>query len=103
MAYLSGRRSTNSQQFGAYSQDDIDSLRALVEEPGIVDIFLTYPSYKLNIVNGLCLHLCCVPFDHLYWSLCNLYLVHFLYCISLMNGRVGSQIELPHLVFYLER
>lgn len=41
VAYLSGRRSTNSQQFGAYSQDDIDSLRALVEEPGIVDIFLT--------------------------------------------------------------
>lgn len=53
VAYLSGRRSTNSQQYGVYSQDDIDSLRALIEEPGIVDIFLTYPSNKDNIsMNG---------------------------------------------------
>lgn len=52
VAYLSGRRSTNSQQFGAYSQDDIDSLRALVEEPGIVDIFSTYPCCKNNIFDG---------------------------------------------------
>lgn len=43
MAYLSGRQSANSQQFGTYSQDDIDSLRALAEEREIVDIFLTYP------------------------------------------------------------
>lgn len=49
VSYLSGRRSANSQQFGVYSQDDIDSLRALIEEPGIVDIFLTYPSNKDNI------------------------------------------------------
>ncbi|KAK4432899.1 Zinc finger CCCH domain-containing protein 64 [Sesamum alatum] len=35
VAYLSGRRSASSQQFGAYSQDDVDSLRALSEEPGI--------------------------------------------------------------------
>ncbi|KAH6803156.1 CwfJ-like family protein / zinc finger family protein [Perilla frutescens var. frutescens] len=40
VAYLSGKRSTNSQQFGAYSQDDIDSLRALIEEPGITPYFL---------------------------------------------------------------
>lgn len=52
VAYLSGRRSANSQQFGAYSQDDIDSLRALIEEPGIIDIFMTYPCYKLNVFNG---------------------------------------------------
>lgn len=43
MAYLSGRQSANSQQFGTYNQDDIDSLRALAEEREIVDIFLTYP------------------------------------------------------------
>ncbi|KAL3829987.1 hypothetical protein ACJIZ3_018789 [Penstemon smallii] len=43
VAYLSGRLSATGQQFGAYSQDDVDSLRALSEEPGIVDIFLTYP------------------------------------------------------------
>ncbi|KAL0345098.1 UNVERIFIED_CONTAM: Zinc finger CCCH domain-containing protein 64 [Sesamum radiatum] len=47
VAYLSGKRSASSQQFGAYSQDDVDSLRALSEEPGIVDIFLRYPCYKL--------------------------------------------------------
>ncbi|KAL8498124.1 hypothetical protein ACS0TY_021451 [Phlomoides rotata] len=50
VAYLSGKRSANSQQFGAYNQDDIDSLRALIEEPGIVDIFLTneWPSGVTN-------------------------------------------------------
>ncbi|KAL6496525.1 hypothetical protein OROGR_029783 [Orobanche gracilis] len=41
VTYLSGRRSTSRQQFGIYSQDDVDSLRALSEEPGIVDIFLS--------------------------------------------------------------
>lgn len=51
VAYLSGRHSSTSQQFGTYTQDDVDSLRALIEEPGIVDIFLTYPSfYKLKFV-----------------------------------------------------
>lgn len=51
VAYLSGRQSANSQQFGTYSQDDIDSLRALIEDPGIVDVFLTYPFqfYQFNI------------------------------------------------------
>ncbi|KAI3447136.1 hypothetical protein Pfo_003801 [Paulownia fortunei] len=50
VAYLSGRQSAISQQFGAYSQDDVDSLRALSEEPGIVDIFLTneWPSGVTN-------------------------------------------------------
>ncbi|GFY98454.1 CwfJ-like family protein [Actinidia rufa] len=37
VSYLSGRHSTSSQQFGTYSQDDIDALRAFAEEPGIVD------------------------------------------------------------------
>ncbi|PSS15509.1 Zinc finger CCCH domain-containing protein [Actinidia chinensis var. chinensis] len=41
VSYLSGRHSTSSQQFGTYSQDDIDALRAFAEEPGIVDLFLT--------------------------------------------------------------
>lgn len=43
VAYLSGRQLSNSQQFGTYSQDDIDALRAFAEEPGIVDLFLRYP------------------------------------------------------------
>lgn len=43
MAYLSGRQSVSGQLYGAYSQDDVDALRALAEEPGIIDIFLTYP------------------------------------------------------------
>ncbi|KAL3623646.1 hypothetical protein CASFOL_032462 [Castilleja foliolosa] len=47
VVYLSGRRSASSQQFGTYSQDDVDSLRALSEEPGIVDIFLTYYLFTL--------------------------------------------------------
>lgn len=43
MAYLSGRKSESGSQFGTYSQDDVDALRALAEEPGVIDIFLTYP------------------------------------------------------------
>lgn len=43
MAYLSGRQPAEGQVHGAYSQDDVDSLRALAEEPGIVDFFLRYP------------------------------------------------------------
>ncbi|XP_030489769.2 zinc finger CCCH domain-containing protein 64-like [Cannabis sativa] len=41
VAYLSGRHSSSGQQFGTYSQDDVDALRAIAEDPGIVDIFLT--------------------------------------------------------------
>ncbi|XP_059633104.1 zinc finger CCCH domain-containing protein 64 [Cornus florida] len=50
VAYLSGRHSTSSQQFGTYSQDDVDALRALAEEPGIIDLFLTneWPSGVMN-------------------------------------------------------
>ncbi|EXB38846.1 Zinc finger CCCH domain-containing protein 64 [Morus notabilis] len=44
VAYLSGRNSADGQQFGTYSQDDVDALRAIAEEPGLVDLFLTYPS-----------------------------------------------------------
>ncbi|KAJ4708649.1 zinc finger CCCH domain-containing protein 64 [Melia azedarach] len=50
VAYLSGRRSSDGQQFGTYSQDDVDALRALAEEPGVVDFFLTneWPSGVTN-------------------------------------------------------
>ena len=30
---------------GCYSQDDVDALWALAEEPGIVNLFLTYPLF----------------------------------------------------------
>ncbi|XP_023645490.1 zinc finger CCCH domain-containing protein 64 [Capsella rubella] len=40
VAYLSGRQSSDSQ-FGKYNQDDVDALRALAEESGVVDLFLT--------------------------------------------------------------
>ncbi|KAI3694413.1 hypothetical protein L1987_77378 [Smallanthus sonchifolius] len=45
VAYLSGRKSSSGQIYGTYSQDDVDALRALAEEPGVIDIFLTYPSF----------------------------------------------------------
>ncbi|KAA8523250.1 hypothetical protein F0562_009673 [Nyssa sinensis] len=50
VAYLSGRHSVSGQQFGTYSQDDIDALRAFTEEPGIIDLFLTneWPSGVIN-------------------------------------------------------
>ncbi|KAJ9688137.1 hypothetical protein PVL29_014063 [Vitis rotundifolia] len=41
VVYISGRRSLDGQQFGTYSQDDVDALRALADESGIVDLFLT--------------------------------------------------------------
>lgn len=47
VAYLSGRRSSDAQQFGTYSQDDVDALRAVAEEPGVIDLFLTYPPLTL--------------------------------------------------------
>ncbi|XP_010545352.1 PREDICTED: zinc finger CCCH domain-containing protein 64 [Tarenaya hassleriana] len=40
VAYLSGRQSSDVQQFGKYSQDDVDAIRALAEDHG-VDLFLT--------------------------------------------------------------
>lgn len=43
IAYLSGRCSSTGQPTGVYGEDDIDALRALAEEPGITDLFLTYP------------------------------------------------------------
>ncbi|KAL3535612.1 hypothetical protein ACH5RR_004073 [Cinchona calisaya] len=48
VVYLSGRQSASGLQFGTYSEDDVDALRALAEEPGIVDIFLTYPLHFTN-------------------------------------------------------
>ncbi|XP_043707197.1 zinc finger CCCH domain-containing protein 64 [Telopea speciosissima] len=53
VVYLSGKQSSVGQPFGTYSQDDVDALRALAEEPGVVDLFLTneWPSGILNRVN----------------------------------------------------
>ncbi|XP_052199797.1 zinc finger CCCH domain-containing protein 64 isoform X2 [Diospyros lotus] len=50
VAYLSGTHSMGSQQIGTYSQDDVDALRALAEDPGPVDLFLTneWPSGVTN-------------------------------------------------------
>ncbi|XP_062010688.1 zinc finger CCCH domain-containing protein 64-like [Rosa rugosa] len=50
VVYLSGLQSSDSQQFGTYSQDDVDALRAIAEDPGIVDLFLTnkWPSGITN-------------------------------------------------------
>ncbi|BAT76817.1 hypothetical protein VIGAN_01487400 [Vigna angularis var. angularis] len=51
VAYLSGRKSSSVQQFGTYTEDDVDALRAIAEEPEIIDLFLTneWPS---GITNG---------------------------------------------------
>ena len=48
MAYLSGKRGLGGP--GCYSQDDVDALRALAEEPGIVDLFLTYPMFHCIVL-----------------------------------------------------
>lgn len=50
VAYLSGRKASDSQQFGRYNQDDVDALRALADESEIVDLFLTneWPSGITN-------------------------------------------------------
>lgn len=48
VVYLSGMQSSDSQQFETYSQDDVDALRAIAEDPGIVDLFLTYPCFIIS-------------------------------------------------------
>ena len=48
VAYLSGRKSSSGQQFGNYTEDDVDALRAIAEEPGVVDLLLTYPSIPVH-------------------------------------------------------
>lgn len=50
IAYLSGRHSSSGQTVGLYNEDDVDALRALAEEPGTIDLFLTneWPSGILN-------------------------------------------------------
>ncbi|KAL5835762.1 hypothetical protein ACOSQ3_015312 [Xanthoceras sorbifolium] len=53
VAYLSGRRSSDGQQFGKYSQDDVDALRALAEEPGIVDFGVTNGAATSDIPTGI--------------------------------------------------
>ncbi|KAH7686484.1 CCCH zinc finger domain-containing protein [Dioscorea alata] len=51
VVYLSGKSLPDAEGNGRYSRDDVDALRALAEEPGIVDIFMTneWPS---GVVNG---------------------------------------------------
>ncbi|XP_068329620.1 zinc finger CCCH domain-containing protein 64-like [Pyrus communis] len=53
VAYLSSQQYSDSQQFGTYNQDDVDVLRAIAEEPGIIDLFLTnkWPSGITNRAN----------------------------------------------------
>ncbi|PKU68284.1 zinc finger CCCH domain-containing protein 59 isoform X1 [Dendrobium catenatum] len=48
--YLSGRQIPDAEGNGRYSRDDVDALRALAEEPGVVDIFMTneWPSGVWN-------------------------------------------------------
>ncbi|CAL9112288.1 unnamed protein product [Musa acuminata var. zebrina] len=48
--YLSGRQSSGADESGIYSEDDVGALRALAEEQGIVDLFLTneWPSGVSN-------------------------------------------------------
>ncbi|CAO2841546.1 unnamed protein product [Amaranthus hypochondriacus] len=53
VAYLSGRQSPSGQQFGTYSQDDVDGLRALAEEPGIVDFGVTNMAPANDIPPGI--------------------------------------------------
>ncbi|MBA0810411.1 hypothetical protein Gohar_002412, partial [Gossypium harknessii] len=48
VAYLSGRQLSNGQQFGTYSQIDIDTLRAFAEEPGIY-LMMTLISQRLQV------------------------------------------------------
>jgi len=43
VVYLAGRSPSSGLAAGVYSEDDIDAVRAFAEEPGIVDLFLTYP------------------------------------------------------------
>ncbi|KAK6944814.1 Cwf19-like protein, C-terminal domain-2 [Dillenia turbinata] len=68
VVYLSGKRPPGPQ-FGTYSQDDVDALQALMGEPGVFDLFLTYPCS-------------CNSLD----------------CYSLMNGHLGLQKVLPYLI-----
>ncbi|KAG0543457.1 hypothetical protein BDA96_02G192300 [Sorghum bicolor] len=49
VVYLSGRKGLGGP--GCYSQDDVDALRALAEEPGIVDLFLTN-EWPTGVVSG---------------------------------------------------
>ncbi|KAL9443778.1 hypothetical protein AB3S75_017037 [Citrus x aurantiifolia] len=53
VAYLSGRQSSEGQQFGTYSQDDVDALRALAEEPGIVDFGVTNKAAASDMLVGI--------------------------------------------------
>ncbi|KAL5201133.1 hypothetical protein ABZP36_035487 [Zizania latifolia] len=49
VVYLSGKKGPGGP--GCYSQDDVDALQALAEEPGIVDLFLTN-EWPAGVTNG---------------------------------------------------
>ncbi|OVA04008.1 zinc finger protein [Macleaya cordata] len=53
LVYLSGRHLSDNQQIGVYSQDDVDALRAWAEDPGIVDLFLTYPCFSYEVFSDI--------------------------------------------------
>ncbi|KAL7168667.1 hypothetical protein ACSBR2_039000 [Camellia fascicularis] len=53
VGYLSGRHSVSGQQFGTYSQDDVDALRALAEEPGVVDFGVTNRAATSDLPIGI--------------------------------------------------
>ncbi|PQQ16978.1 zinc finger CCCH domain-containing protein 64 [Prunus yedoensis var. nudiflora] len=52
VAYLSGLQCSGSQQFGMYSQDDVDVLRAVAEEPGIIDFGITNRAAASDVPPG---------------------------------------------------
>ncbi|XP_072994478.1 zinc finger CCCH domain-containing protein 59 [Typha latifolia] len=51
VVYLSGKSSSGLDGSGGYNVDDVDALRALAEEPGIVDLFLSN-EWPLGLANG---------------------------------------------------
>nr|XP_007154656.1 hypothetical protein PHAVU_003G136700g [Phaseolus vulgaris]ESW26650.1 hypothetical protein PHAVU_003G136700g [Phaseolus vulgaris] len=53
VAYLSGRKSSSVQQFGTYTEDDVDALRAIAEEPEIIDLGVTNGAAASDIPAGV--------------------------------------------------
>lgn len=95
IVYLSGRKSPDAGGIGAYSEDDVDAVRALAEEPGIVDIFITYPSHNLPIPQFSSL----ISSSQFFFYLLRIFgLFGILNKMLLMNGQVGFQMELIHRI-----
>lgn len=99
VAYLSGRQSSEIQ-FGKYSQDDVDALRALAEESGVVDLFLTYPFLTFVLLDEIGTWSGC---SGLFFTLSTdqafLNYLSSLTSFILMNGLWESQRELRLLIF----